>query len=184
MAVNGHAMVGAPVCHNAVHIGERPLPSQARAEPRSRPSRVGALVDGVVDLIGQISRPTLGNLQDGANALHNVEAQHRDRHLCLAAEVAGISAAKIFIVRTAPIGGVQACLDVRIRHLTERLHHVVAFGIHAGTGAIQSRCAGIDEVNKAVGGNAVRAFGPFQSKVEAIIASVKSAFGSQSVHCR
>ena len=25
MAVNGHAMVGTPVCHNAVHIGERTL---------------------------------------------------------------------------------------------------------------------------------------------------------------
>ena len=31
--------------------------------------------------------------------------------------------------------------------------------------------------------NGVGAFGPFQSNVEAKIASVKSAFGSQSVHC-
>ena len=157
MAVNGHAVVGTPVCHNAVRIGERPLSGQARAEPRSRSGRVGALVDGVVNLIGQISRPSLGNLQDGANPLHNVEAQHRDRHLCLATEVAGISAtAEVLIVRTAPIGGVQARLDVRIGHLPERLHHVVTLDIHAGTGTIQSRCAGIDEVNKAVGSNAVR----------------------------
>ena len=33
---------------------------------------------------------------------------------------------------------------------------MVALGIHAGTGTIQSCRAGIDEVNKAVGGNAVR----------------------------
>ena len=157
MAVNGHSMVGTPVCHNAVHIGERSLSGQVRAEPCGRPGRVGAFVDGVVNLVGQISRPTLGNLQDGSNALHNVEAQHRNRHLCLAAEVAGIStAAEVLIVRATPIGGVQAHLDVRIGHLPERLHHVVTLGIHTGTGTIQSRCAGIDEVNKAVGGNAVR----------------------------
>ena len=53
MAVNGHTMVGTPVCHNAVHIGERSLSGQARAEPCGRPGRVGAFVDSVVDLVGQ-----------------------------------------------------------------------------------------------------------------------------------
>lgn len=125
-----------------------PLSGQARAEPCGRPGRVGAFVDGVVNLVGQISRPALGNLQDGSNALHNVEAQHRNRHLCLAAEVAGIStAAEVLIVRATPIGGVQARLDVRIGHLPERFHHMIALGIYAGTGTIQGRCAGIDEVN-------------------------------------
>ena len=33
---------------------------------------------------------------------------------------------------------------------------MIAHGIYAGTGTVQGRCAGIDEVNKAVGGNAVR----------------------------
>ena len=60
MAVNGHAMVGTPVCHNAVHIGERTLSGQARAEPCGRPGWVGAFVDSVVNLVGQISRPALG----------------------------------------------------------------------------------------------------------------------------
>ena len=87
-----------------------------------------------MDLVGQISRPALGNLQDGSNALHNVEAQHRNRHLCLAAEVTGISAAaEVLIVRATPIGGVQARLDVRIGHLPERFHHMIALGIYAGT---------------------------------------------------
>ena len=33
---------------------------------------------------------------------------------------------------------------------------MIALSIHTGTGTVQGRCAGIDEMNKAVGGNAVR----------------------------
>lgn len=137
-----------------------------------------------------MSRPAITGLQDGANALNNVEAQHRDRHLCLTTEVAGISAAaEVLIVCTAPIGGVQARLDVRIGHLSERLHHVVTLSIHAGTGAIQDRCAGIDEVNKVVGGNAVRflpghTLAGFGAPVGRLICPTKSTTPSTSAPTR
>ena len=54
------------------------------------------------------------------------------------------------------VEGIGPVLQIAEGWTAERLHHVVALGIHAGTGTIQSCRAGIDEMNKAVGGNAVR----------------------------
>src|SRR5699024_10683242 len=104
VAVDCHTVVGAPVCHDAVHIPEGSLPGQVGHEPGGGPGAVGALVQDAVLGLGQRGGVALGNLQHGADTLGNADTQQRDRHLGLGLEVAGESAAaEVLIVGTAPV---------------------------------------------------------------------------------
>ena len=81
MAVDGHAVVCAPISHHPVNITERALSSQARGEPGGGPGPIGAHINGAVDVVRQVGSPALGDLQHRADAVHDVVAQHGDGHL-------------------------------------------------------------------------------------------------------
>ena len=53
VAVDGHAVVGAPVSHDGVYIAEGTLAGQARCKPGGGPGRIGPLVQHPVHFIGQ-----------------------------------------------------------------------------------------------------------------------------------
>ena len=56
----------------------------------------------------------------------------------------------------APVGSLQAAVNVGVGHVIPFLHYVVAVFICARAGCVQSRGAGIDQMDKAAGGLALR----------------------------
>ena len=152
MAVDRHAVVRAPVGHDAVHIRERALAGEPRRKPGGGPGGIGALVQGVVHIVGQGHGGALGDLQAQSHALNDVQAQHGYGHLRLGPEVAGESATtEVLVVGPAPVGGVQAGLHIRVSHLPEGLHLSAR-----RTRAVQGGCAGVDQVDEAVLRRALR----------------------------
>ena len=146
VAVDGHAVVGAPVSHDGVYIAEGTLAGQARCKPGGGPGRIGPLVQHPVHFIGQQDGRPLGKLQHKADTLDDVETEHGHGHFTAGAEVRGESAAaEILIIGPAPVGGGEAGVNVLLRHIPERLHPAAG-----GSGVIKSGCAGIDQMNKAV----------------------------------
>ena len=159
MAVHRNAVVGAPVCHYAVNVFKRDLARQLRHKPSGGPSAVGAVVQHSMFCFRQGCRVAFCNLQHGANAFGNAHAQQRDGHFRLCFKVAGESAAaEIFVVGTAPVGGLQACVHILLGHLPERLHAAFAVFIFRCTGAVKCGCTGVNQVNKAVCRFALRLF--------------------------
>ena len=63
MAVHGHAVIGAPVGHDGVHILKRAFAGQTGHKPGGRPRGVGAFIQQVVHLVGQGGGVALGDLQ-------------------------------------------------------------------------------------------------------------------------
>ena len=62
-------MIRSPVIHHLVGSEECTLPSEAWSKPSGRPSRVSALIQGIVHRIGQIDGHTLGNLEARPQAI-------------------------------------------------------------------------------------------------------------------
>src|SRR5215204_1063926 len=87
MPVADRAVVRSPTGHHAVNVTERALAGHVGHEPVCRPSRVGPLIEGVMDVGRQIDSPSVCELQHGPHALNKVDPAHRHRHATLAQEV-------------------------------------------------------------------------------------------------
>ena len=87
VAIADGTVVGTPVIHHRIDILETALARQTRCKPRRRPRAVGTVVDHLKDVWIGIHSPALGNLQNGAYPLHEVQAAHRHRHLAAREEV-------------------------------------------------------------------------------------------------
>ena len=72
MAVHGHAVIGAPVGHDGVHILKRAFAGQTGHKPGGRPRGVGAFIQQVVHLVGQGGGVALGDLQHQSHTVHDV----------------------------------------------------------------------------------------------------------------
>ncbi len=149
VAAAERAVVCAPVRHDAVDILERALSREARHEPCGRPGRVGALIENGIDLGRELGSEAFGDLEDGAEAVDQVHAAHRDGHAAAAEEAAGEpSAAEIAVAGGAPSGRLQAGVGIGVRELPERLHGGLAVSFGAA-GGVKRGGAGIDEMDEA-----------------------------------
>ena len=66
MAVADGAVVGRPIGHDRVDVAERADAGGPRHEPVRGPGGVRPLVEDVVDLLGQVNGPALGDLENRA----------------------------------------------------------------------------------------------------------------------
>ena len=106
VAVADGAVVCAPGGHHRVDVLEGAGAGEAGDEPGGGPGLVGALVQLVVDRIGQGGCDAFGDLQDRAYALYQVEAAHGDGHAAFGEEVRGVAAAAE--VAGEPVGLIHA----------------------------------------------------------------------------
>ena len=103
-------------------------------------------------ILGDLHAVALRDLQNGADSINNVQSQHSEGHLVTLLEMAGESAAaEILIVGAAPIGAVQAGLDVGLTHLPIGLHTMLALFVDGGTAAVQCGGTAVDQMDDAVG---------------------------------
>ena len=65
MAVNGNAVVGAPIGHDGINVLKGAFAGYAGREPGGGPGGVGTLIQDSVHLVGQHHRGALGDLQGG-----------------------------------------------------------------------------------------------------------------------
>ena len=224
-----HAVVGAPVGHDGVHVLEGAFAGETGHEPGGGPGGVGALVQDVVYLIGQGGGAALGNLQNRTHAVHDVQPAAWSQGISAwRLEVAGeAAAAEVLIVGPAPVGGrpgrpscllpssprrascsasplsffaapvpSSAAAPELIRWMKpscgsavglpagDALHGLGApIGAHvveAGSGVGDAACPASWKRRSGVSFSVAKGVGalmPFQSKVEAMMASVKSAVG-------
>ena len=94
VAVADGPVVGAPTVHHAVNVFETvSCRVKARHEPGGRPGRVGAHIEHLVNFGIDVNGPAFRELEHGAEALHEVEAHHRDGHSAAGEEVTGEAAA-------------------------------------------------------------------------------------------
>ena len=152
-------MVCTPICHDGIDVLEGAFAGQAGNEPSCRPGWIGALIENGMDFIGQGDRVALRELEDWANALDEVKADHRHRHFGLRFEVGGeAAAAEIAEVCRAPVGGRGHGFNIRVRHIPPLFHQVCTCFILADAGGVKRRRAGVDEVDKARCRRAFRCF--------------------------
>ena len=94
--------------------------------------------------------PALGDLQDGTEALDEVQADHSCRHFRTGDKVAGeTAAAEVVEAGLAPDGRVGHLLDVLIRDLPPFLHNSVAVFVRALAAGVEAGCAGVQQMNDA-----------------------------------
>ena len=156
--VDEGAVVRAPVGHDAVDVLESALPGQAGGEPGRRPGAVGAQVDLFVHVVGQQGGPALGELKHGAEPVDEVEAHEGDGHLRVGLKVGGEpAAAEVLIVGAAPVGRTEHRFDIGIGDVEPLLHAAVSALVLRDAGGVERRRTRVDEVQEAVGGDALRA---------------------------
>lgn len=152
MSVSDCAVVSAPVVHHRVNVLERSLVCEARSEPCCRPCRVGALVENSVDLGVNVYGPSLCELQNRAESLHEVQANHCYGHAAACEEVRReAAAAEVVAVSRIPCGSLEASVYVLVCHLPEVLHHRLALCVGSCARAIECCSARVDEVDNTVG---------------------------------
>ena len=135
-----------------VHVRKRTLSRQIRHEPCGRPCLIGTLVQRLMNLVRQVYCIALCDLQQRLCAVENVHANHRHRHLCTGPIVRGeAAAAEIAQICRCPVGRCQHCLNIIGADFPPRLHDRRAIFVPACTGAVQSRCTAVDQVDKAAG---------------------------------
>ncbi len=150
VAVAERAVVGAPVGHDAVHVGERALAREPRHEPGGRPGRVGAHFEDVVDLFGQLDAHALGDLKHRAQAVDEVQARHGHGHAAARAKVRRIpAAAEVPKVRIAVLGGVERLGRLLGRQFPPGLDGGLA-ALLGLAGRVQRDRAGVDQVDEPV----------------------------------
>src|SRR5690625_2446328 len=117
-------MVGTPLVHNLVSRGKRSLACQARDEPSAWPGGVRTINKGVMDLIRQRNRIAFSDLQNRAQAAHDVDARHGQWHIRLGGEAGRESAAP----EVTAIGRMECCcIKARVYFIVgnfpKRLHY-------------------------------------------------------------
>ena len=111
-----------PGSHHPVHILEIPLPGEPGREPGGGPRGTGAPVQGIMHRLGQIHRPSLGNLNHRPLPLHQIDPAHGAGHAAPGKKVRGISSAlEIAVIRRAEIRRLHAGLRLILADLPERL---------------------------------------------------------------
>ena len=88
MPIDGYTMVGAPIRHYAVYIPERTFSRQPGSKPSGRPGTVGTLINDIMRFFIQDNGLTLGDLQNRADPLNNIDPEQGNRHFCAGFEVA------------------------------------------------------------------------------------------------
>jgi hypothetical protein len=102
-------------------------------------------------VVGQIDRVAFRDLERGAEAIDEIEADHGGGHSALGAETRAPSAAgEVFGDRGMPGGGLEALFHFVVRDFPERLHRGFALGVGLLAGAIERGRAGVDEVKDAI----------------------------------
>ena len=150
VAVGHDTVVCAPVVHDLVSAGEGTFAIEDRSKPSGWPSWVGALVEGVVDVIWEIHRVSFRDLEGGAESTNEVEADHGRWHAAACAEAGAEAAAgEVFSDRWVPSGGFEAFLHFRIRDVPEGFHGGLTVDFLL-PGAVESGGAGVDQVEDAV----------------------------------
>ena len=151
MSVYCNSVVCTPVCHYAVNIGKCALTCKSRAEPCSRPCRIGTLINRIVNLIRQICCPALCDLKHWANSVNNIKTKHRYRHFSVAPEMAWIAAAaEIFIICSAPVSCFKTILDILFLHLPEWLHYMISILVNTCARSIKCCRTRIDQMDKSI----------------------------------
>ena len=149
-------MVRAPVVHDRIGVGERAASGQARDKPRGRPRRVRALLEQLVGLRRKLDRLAFGDLQGRAETVHEVEPEHGGGHAATGDVArAPTAAGEVFGNRGMPCRGGEARLDLGVRDLPERLHRRLSVDALLAA-SIERGGAGVDEVQKTLGGQAGR----------------------------
>ena len=149
VAVGDRTVVGAPRVHDVVDALEGALTRQVRDEPGGGPFDVGALFDGEGDLVGQLDRIALGDLQNRSEATHQVQAAHRHGHLARGAEVSREAATTEVAGRGRVEGrGLKRGLAVLLGEFVPGLNDVLAVA-HCLTGTIQRGRAGVTQIEQA-----------------------------------
>ena len=82
MTVRNSAVVRAPVLHNLIGCSERAarLAVAAGSKPCAGPGRVGSFHKLIRNLIGQLYRPALGNLENRTEPLNKIKPYHGSGH--------------------------------------------------------------------------------------------------------
>ena len=153
MAVADRAVVGAPVVHHVICGLERAslLAVASGCKPGAGPGVVGSLPQGVRNVSRQIQRPALCNLQYRTKTLDQIESDHGNGHFCLGFKAGGITAAtEIAQIGIVPGGVFHNGLGVLLGDLIPGLERGIAICILSRAVCIQTACAGVDQMDKAV----------------------------------
>ena len=135
-------MVGAPVIHYVVCAFERSLSCCARCKIGTWPCIIRPFPNLVRHLFGQGHGPPLCYLNDRSDSFYHINTDHGCRHFTSGKETGGISAAaEVSKVRRRPLYCLQACVNIILPHLIERLHDSISiFILHLSTG-INGTCS-------------------------------------------
>ncbi len=156
VSVAERPVVRAPGVHHRVTIGERAPAGQPRGEPGGRPSPVGAAIENVVDLLGQLEGPPFRQLEHRPEAPHQVDPRHGDGHAAAGDEVRGEpAAAEVFRDAGIPRGRVEALPGFGLGDFPERLDSGPAVD-RLAAGAVQGGGAGVDQMDQSASGHAGR----------------------------
>ena len=139
-------MICAPMLHNGVGVLEwaAGLTAAARCEPCTRPCGICTLHERFGHCIGKLDGPAFGNLQNRAETLYKVKANHRDGHFCTGDKVAGkASAAEIIQSCLAPGCCVGHFPDVLICDIPPVLHYRIPILVGTLAAGIKAGCAGV-----------------------------------------
>ena len=156
MAVADGTVVGAPVVHDAIDILEAVLRGiEARHEPCGGPGGVSALVEHLVDFRINVGSPALGNLKDGPQTLHEIQASHRHRHAAAREEAAGeAAAAEVVAVGRRPDGVFEDGSLVLVREVPPVFHRRLSLSVLGIAVGIEGGGAGVDKMNHSLGSHA------------------------------
>jgi len=153
VAVAHDTVVGAPVVHDGVGVAEDAFAGDAWAEPGGRPGWVGALVEGVVDVVWKLDGDPFSDLKGWAEAFDEVQTKDGGWHAALGLITRAHSAAReVFGDGWVPGGFAEAAFDFLVGDFPVWLHHRVPVGIAHLAGAIEGRWAGVDEVEESTRG--------------------------------
>ena len=148
MSVVEGSVVGTPVRHDAVHVGEGTFAGEVGHKPGGGPGGISTLIENIVDLCGEFTGVSFSDLDHRTQSLDEVHTAQSDGHTALADEVGGeTAAAEIFNTGRTPLGGIKTFLCFVLRDLPEGFHHRLAV-TGALTGCIQSGGTGVQQMDQ------------------------------------
>ena len=152
VASGHHAVIGSPVVHHFVGRSKRATTGNDRCEPSGRPSRIGSVVQRIVNVIGQLDRVTFGDLQSRTKSVDKVNSSHRGRHSATSPVASTESTAgKVLGDRRMPSRRLEAFLDFFVTDLPKRLHRWVTVYVRLLAGSVERCRSGINQMQKSVG---------------------------------
>ena len=156
MTVADRAVICAPIVHDIVGACKRALSGKTRSKPCAGPCIVRALPQDIGNLVGEVHRPSLGDLKHRSEVLHEIQTDHGNGHLRNGEESRRESAsAEISVVGGVPRRRRKDRIDVLVGDIPPFLHRALSVLIGCDAGRVKASGTGVYKVDYTVLGNSL-----------------------------